>query len=114
MTDSTLPKLIRDRIPEIITAAGRTSITRVLSAADYDQALRAKLQEEAAEAAAASPADLLTELADLQEVIEHLLAFYDLDPQALAQIKAQRQRDRGGFQQRLELIAVDSQDSGKL
>ncbi len=114
MPNSTLPKLIRDRIPEIIAAAGRTSTTRSLSPSDYDHALRAKLQEEAAEAAAASRADLLTELADLQEVIEHLLALHDLDPQALAEIKAQRHRDRGGFQQRLELIAVDSQDSAKL
>lgn len=114
MADFSLPKLIRDRIPAHIAAAGRTCTTRTLSPTEYDQALRTKLQEEAAEAAEAAPEHLLTELADLQEVIDHLLAFHHLTPQALTQMQAQRRHERGGFQERLELIHIDPQNSGKL
>ncbi|MGD0246388.1 MAG: nucleoside triphosphate pyrophosphohydrolase [Streptosporangiaceae bacterium] len=43
-------KLVRDQIPEIIAAAGRQPVTRVLDQAGYQAALRAKLIEEAREA----------------------------------------------------------------
>lgn len=39
-------KLVRDRIPEIIEASGRTCITEVLPNDAYIQALNAKLSEE--------------------------------------------------------------------
>ena len=46
----TYNKLIRDRIPAIIDAAGKTYAVEVLSDAAYQQALAAKLVEEAKEA----------------------------------------------------------------
>jgi predicted house-cleaning noncanonical NTP pyrophosphatase (MazG superfamily) len=64
----TYNKLVRDRIPEIIQAAGQEYATEVMSLEEYQQALREKLIEEAQEAADAS--DLISELADLYEVMD--------------------------------------------
>ncbi|MEP0772451.1 nucleoside triphosphate pyrophosphohydrolase [Coleofasciculus sp. FACHB-SPT36] len=56
-------KLVRDRIPEIIHQAGRECKVQVMSEAEYHQALRDKLIEEAQEAAEATAQDLVKELA---------------------------------------------------
>ena len=41
-------KLVRDRIPEIIEASGKSCVTEILSDADYLELLDAKLDEELA------------------------------------------------------------------
>jgi len=48
-------KLVRDRIPEIITANGQTTRVRVLDDQDLLPALIAKLHEEAEEVVSAEP-----------------------------------------------------------
>jgi len=65
-------KLVRDQIPEIIAAAGRQPMIRVLDQADYQAALRTKLLEEAHEAQAAPDGQLASELADVLEVLKAL------------------------------------------
>ena len=63
-------KLVRDRIPEIIEAAGGQATARLLDQAERLPALLAKLQEESDELrAAASPAVQSEELADVLEVL---------------------------------------------
>jgi len=66
-------KLVRDRIPEIIRKSGNECEVVILSDAEYCQALRQKLMEEAGEAAEANGEDLVAELADLYEVIDALM-----------------------------------------
>jgi predicted house-cleaning noncanonical NTP pyrophosphatase (MazG superfamily) len=64
-------KLVRDRIPEIIEAAGGHPSTRVLDKAERLPAMLAKLQEESDELrAAASTAEQGEELADVLEVLK--------------------------------------------
>ena len=60
-------KLVRDRIPEIIEADGKTCITEILSDAQYLEMLDAKLNEELAEY---QESKFLEELADLLEVMQ--------------------------------------------
>ena len=60
-------KLVRDRIPEIIKAAGKKCICSVLSEEEYLERLNAKLSEELAEYQESKSLD---ELADLLEVME--------------------------------------------
>ena len=59
-------KLVRDRIPEIIEASGKSCVTEILSDADYLELLDAKLDEELAEY---HKDQNVEELADLLEVI---------------------------------------------
>jgi predicted house-cleaning noncanonical NTP pyrophosphatase (MazG superfamily) len=67
-------------------------------------ALRDKLVEEATEAANASDADLATELADLQEVIDALIAACGLSHEAVRTRQQERRVDRGGFADRVRLL----------
>ncbi|MBF2037312.1 MAG: nucleoside triphosphate pyrophosphohydrolase [Leptolyngbyaceae cyanobacterium T60_A2020_046] len=101
-----MKKLVRDRIPEVIQQAGKTCETRVLDESAYRVALRDKLIEEAQEAAIAPTPELLTELADLWEVMAALMAAEGLSWADLDAVRAARRRLRGGFEQRLWLEAV--------
>ncbi len=103
-------KLVRDRIPEIIQAAGKRCAVETMSAAEYRQALLEKLVEEAQEARQAGPDELVTELADLQEVLAALLTAWQIDPQQVAQVQRRRQTERGGFEQRLKLLWTEDGD----
>lgn len=97
-------KLVRDRIPEIIRQSGIECETAVLSDAEYCQALRQKLIEEAAEVAEASAEDLIAELADLYEVIDALMACCDISGDRILDAQAKRRETRGGFAQKIMLL----------
>jgi len=94
-------KLVRDKIPEIITANGDVPTTRVLGKAEYDEELRRKLLEEAAEAAAS---DDTTELADVLEVVYALADQAGLTREELETIRALKEQKRGAFSKKLYLI----------
>jgi len=97
-------KLIRDRIPTILEEQQIPFAVETMTTDGYRQALRQKLMEEAQEAAEAEEADLITELADLLEVIEATLIAYGLERDQVLACQAQRQRERGGFSQQLRLL----------
>lgn len=104
-------KLIRDKLPQIMRAQGLAVFDRRLDDADFVEALKAKLLEEAAEARTAGSADeLLGELADLSEVI---LALAEAHGLTLGDIEAQRlakRAERGGFEARVYNSAVEAED----
>ena len=96
-------KLVRDRIPAIIAESGRQCRTTVLTEPAFRAALLAKLVEEAQEAQAAPPEDLLTELADVLEVFDTILGTHGLTLAQVQAIQQQRHQTRGGFESRLQL-----------
>ncbi|MCU0544488.1 MAG: nucleoside triphosphate pyrophosphohydrolase [Oscillatoriaceae cyanobacterium Prado104] len=97
-------KLVRDRIPEIIRQSGNNCEIAILSDAEYRQALRLKLIEEAAEVAEAEGEDLVTELADLYEVIDALVASYEIAGDRVLQEQIKRRQARGGFAKKIMLL----------
>jgi predicted house-cleaning noncanonical NTP pyrophosphatase (MazG superfamily) len=100
----TYGKLIRDRIPEIMDAAGVRYEVAVLDDAAFRSALRAKLLEEATEAGSAGTAEeLVKEIADLFEVVEELLAVEGMDLEEVRAVQRERRSARGGLGRRLEL-----------
>jgi predicted house-cleaning noncanonical NTP pyrophosphatase (MazG superfamily) len=96
-------KLVRDRIPEIIEQAGKSAIWRELSDDEFRLALRAKVLEEATELADAADDALLSELADLAEVIEAILCAYNLTRDELEAARQWKNDQRGAFTKRLFL-----------
>jgi predicted house-cleaning noncanonical NTP pyrophosphatase (MazG superfamily) len=102
-------KLVRDRIPEIIQAAGKQCAVEVLSEKDYQQALRQKLIEEAHEAAIATGDEFIQELADLYEVIDGLIGIYHLERDAVVETQEERRAERGGFSKRRRLLWVETE-----
>lgn len=99
-------KLIRDKIPEIIVREGKTCDIEVLNDVDYKQALRNKIIEEGEEVRTASDDELITEIADLYEVIDALIAVYGLSQSDIIQKQQERRESRGGFEKRLKLIST--------
>ena len=97
-------KLVRDRIPEIIQASGKTCVTLVLNEEEYLQALDAKLDEELAEY---HKDQTVEELADLMEVILAVAAARGASPAQLEQIRSEKAKARGGFVKKLFLVEVN-------
>jgi predicted house-cleaning noncanonical NTP pyrophosphatase (MazG superfamily) len=101
-------KLVRDRIPEIIRQSGNQCEVANMSEVEFRQALREKLLEEAQETAVATPENLVSELADLQEVIDALLTVYGIEREDVLTEQRRKRAERGGFDQRLRLLQTDS------
>ena len=94
-------KLVRDRIPEIITASGAECKTEILSDERYVEMIDAKLDEELAEY---HKDKSLEELADLVEVIyaATLARGYTIDK--LEAVRAKKATERGAFAKKILLI----------
>ena len=96
-------KLVRDRIPEIITATGQTCRTEILTGDAYLQALDQKLNEELLEYQESKSPE---ELADLLEVILAAAQARGVSQEALFAIREEKRQKRGGFEQGIFLLSV--------
>jgi predicted house-cleaning noncanonical NTP pyrophosphatase (MazG superfamily) len=94
-------KLVRDRIPELATSNGHPGSSHQATEAEYARLLRDKLLEEAAEAASASPAELLDELGDVLQVLYALAQLAGLEPAEIECARARKARTRGAFTHRV-------------
>ena len=99
----TYNKLVRDRIPDIITATGNTCTTEILSEAEYLRRLDAKLDEELTEY---HRDQTIEELADLREVILAAAKARGCTTDELEAIRAAKAAERGGFEKKILLVDV--------
>jgi predicted house-cleaning noncanonical NTP pyrophosphatase (MazG superfamily) len=97
-------KLVRDKIPEIIQQSGLKCETLTLSESEYREALRQKVIEEAQEIAVADEENLITELADIYEVIDGIVETYGINRELIIAEQIRRRNERGGFQKRVKLL----------
>ena len=88
-----MPKLVRDRIPELFGGHSRP-----LDETEYRHALREKLQEEVAESLESG--DVL-ELADILEVVYALAKLDGVSSAELERQRAAKAEERGSFERRL-------------
>lgn len=97
-------KLVRDKVPEIIARRGEgVEVLRLKGEALLD-ALRQKLVEESYEALDARAGDeLIAELADVQEVIDGILASLQVPTEHLDAERDNKRKRRGGFRRGLML-----------
>ncbi len=100
-------KLVRDHIPDIIRSEGRACETEILDEAAFRQALMEKLVEEALEVAQADHTALITEVADLYEVLDAVLLQHGITREDVAAERHRRRAERGGFERRIQLIRVE-------
>jgi predicted house-cleaning noncanonical NTP pyrophosphatase (MazG superfamily) len=96
-------KLVRDRIPEIIEADGKTCVSATLSNEDYIALLDQKLNEELAEY---QKSKSLEELADLLEVMQAVIKARGWTLDELEQVRADKAAKRGGFEKKILLKEV--------
>lgn len=99
----TYNKLVRDRIPDIIEAQGKTCVVEILSDEEYLRMVDAKLDEELAEY---HTDQNIEELADLLEVIFAAAAARGYTREQLEAVRAQKAEERGGFEKKLLLKEV--------
>ena len=97
-------KLVRDRIPEIIQADGKTCVCDVLSDEDYLRLLDQKLNEELAEYQESKSQE---ELADLFEDMRAVVKARGWTMEKLEQVRADKADRRGGFEKKILLKEVE-------
>lgn len=96
-------KLVRDRIPEIIEASGKSCVTEILSDEAYLRLVDAKLDEELAEYHSDQN---IEELADLLEVIYAAAMARGYTLEQLESVRAAKAEKRGAFANKILLKEV--------
>ncbi len=91
-------KLVRDKIPQIIIADGRTPIVRTLSDEEYLSELDRKLNEEVAEYQADKS---LEEIADVLEVLLAICEARGHSVDELIEVRDKKREKRGGFRDKV-------------
>ena len=97
-------KLVRDRIPEIISNSGKKCVCSMLSDDEYITMLDAKLNEELAEY---QESKSMEELADLLEVIRAVAKARGSSIDEVETIRRDKAAKRGGFAQKILLVEVN-------
>ncbi|MCD7034140.1 nucleoside triphosphate pyrophosphohydrolase [Metabacillus sp. GX 13764] len=104
----TYNKLVRDRIPEIIEATGKSFETRILEKEEYITELKKKSYEELEEyMAAESNAEAIEELADLLEIIKSFAELHGSNLNEVDNIRKEKAEKRGGFEEKIFLVQVE-------
>ncbi|MDB5176500.1 MAG: phosphoribosyl-ATP pyrophosphohydrolase [Candidatus Saccharibacteria bacterium] len=102
------PKLVRDKIPEIIKAGGREVPVRTLEQGEFIDYLKKKAVEEAMELAAAdTDMHLLEEIADIRELLDALESAKGFSADDVKSVQDDKRNKRGGFTQRLLMLNND-------
>ena len=100
-------KLVRDRIPDVMRAAGAQPRVTALSPDQILPALLSKLNEEVNELSmAANRDDVIGELADVAEVLWSIASTWAINWAEVALHAGQKRDQRGGFEAGLWLLGT--------
>jgi len=97
-------KLVRDKIPKIISERGKTAVSRNLSLDDYLKELDKKLNEECAEYQADKS---MEELADMLEVIYAIVEARGYSIADLEKFRFEKAEKKGRFINKIFLEKVE-------
>ncbi len=118
-------KLVRDKIPDMIRADGKTPYTHRVSGLKKEQALQDKLVEEVKEF---QESKSIEELGDILDVVEKLISYGKLQPmdrdavycvaanygiqrKELDKVRKEKAEEKGGFDLGIILEKVESKPS---
>ena len=96
-------KLIRDKIPQLIEAAGKKYELHKADDKEYLQSLLAKVKEELQEF---EEQPSLEEMADIFEVLTALIDYFGFDEEKIREYQEKKRKERGAFKKRLILDKV--------
>ncbi|BBY07109.1 nucleoside triphosphate pyrophosphohydrolase [Mycobacterium noviomagense] len=100
-------KLVRDKVPDLIRASGRTPHVKTLRPGQYREALHDKLREEVDELFAAStPEAVIDEAADIVEVLTAIAGDQGASFGSILDAAQRKRSERGGFGKRLWLESI--------
>lgn len=98
------PKLVRDKIPEIIKKQGNIPHIEKMNSSVYYLALQEKLKEETEEYFSDKTVE---ELADILEVVYALAACHNLSITELEDIRMKKHETNGGFAEHFRLLSIE-------
>ena len=98
-------KLVRDKIPQIIQASGKTCETQVLTEEQYLQMLDKKIDEELLEFRKDASVE---ELADLLEVLYAMAKARGWEIEQVHHVRDEKKKERGGFDEKILLLSVET------
>lgn len=107
MESNKMPKLVRDKIPDIIRAGGQECDIEILSDEEYIKALDAKLYEEFVEY---HDSYSVEELADILTVILAIIHARGYSMDRLKEIFVEKADKRGRFDKRILLKKVHDKE----
>lgn len=100
-------KLVRDLIPDKIVRSGKIPVTSILSDPAFAEALRFKIIEEGHELFHAdSRDDIITESADLLELLDAILKHHGIDWDEVHSKQAAKRKESGAFNKQVMLHAT--------
>ena len=97
-------KLVRDKIPEIISNNGENPKIRILDNIEYKKELDRKLLEEVNEYL---KDDNIEELADIEEVLLAILDYKNVSREDFDKIRKEKANKRGAFKEKIYLEKVE-------
>lgn len=97
-----MSKLVRDKIPEIVTQQGKTVTVRQASEEEYWHLLLHKLHEEIVEF---TQEPGIEELSDIMEVVLSLAKYLGINQDQIEAKRKQKKLQRGGFDNKFILKA---------
>ncbi|MCD8503168.1 MAG: nucleoside triphosphate pyrophosphohydrolase [Bacillaceae bacterium] len=101
-------KLVRDKIPEIIAATGKSYKTTILDQEQYITELKKKSFEELEEYMnTTNDEEAIEELADLLELIHAMAKVHGATITDVEEIRQKKAEKRGGFEERVFLVEVE-------
>ena len=96
-------KLVRDRIPAIVEAAGKAAVTDRIPPEEMQAALDRKLQEEVGEYLESHSVE---EMADVLEVLHGIAFQAGMEWGQVEEVRLRKREERGGFEEGIRLIEV--------
>lgn len=101
-------KLWRNKVPSICEQSGSIINSKILNDAEFDEQLRIKLLEEAAEVQAAqTKQDLIAELADMHDVLSEIMTLHNIDMNAVEKTRIQKCAEKGSFSDRIYVTVAE-------
>ncbi|MFH1207816.1 MAG: nucleoside triphosphate pyrophosphohydrolase [Patescibacteria group bacterium] len=98
-------KLVRDRIPHIISTKGAQFFVKKLSLRQFETELYKKVGEEASGLLATkNRQELTSELADIYEVLKAIRRYKKIKPSCIRYELKKNMKRKGGFAKRLYLV----------
>ncbi|MBS3089310.1 nucleoside triphosphate pyrophosphohydrolase [Candidatus Pacearchaeota archaeon] len=98
------PKLVRDRIPNLIRSEGKLPVVHYSDDDEYADCLREKLSEEVDEYLSSEKEE---ELADILEVIDAICDYKHIDKHSLQELKERKAQEKGSFIKRVVLDNIE-------
>lgn len=103
-------KLVRDKIPSLISNNGEKAFIKILNDDEYKSELLKKLLEECNEVLVAKGEEKILELADMLEVMRTVAVLYGYSLAEVINVADKKKEERGGFMEKIFLEYVDKKD----